>query len=280
MPRIGVLPPVEGRPIMEALAQEGQAVDATSRGLRVFPGLRGREPNDDWGLGYHQPAWVLAAKDRFKGERCFIFGTGPSLTAQLPLLHHMRQEYTWTVNRMSRWKDLPFIPTNHCFTEPGPVEEWGARVHPAYDFAEAQNRIAIHWFPVTAPGWLWVAKAPDDIQMRWEGFFGLGNYLPPLPSGWASPLTLCQLAAWMGFQEFYFLGIDTTQEGQAWDPVLGRTLRKRNILAIEECFDRARAQIEKAGRRIVDCTPGGLINADSVLPYRELAEVLSAPRPA
>lgn len=249
---------------------------AEDRAIRLFGGLD--EPSAaerNWDMpGIEQPEWLAKAHNVHKGKRIFMIGSGPSLIDQLPILHKLRDEHTWTVNRIARWKELPFTPTYHSIAEPGPVVQWGQGILPIYDFPAVPDRIAIHWFPVTAPGWLWAPKAPDDVQMRWQGFWGLGDFLPPVPSGWASPLTTAQIAAWFGYDEFYFLGIDTTQTGQAWDKVGGRTKVMRSILTIEECFDRARQEIEKAGRRIVDCTPGGRINERGILPYEELEKVL------
>ncbi len=103
---------------------------------------------------------------------------------------------------------------------------------------------------------------------------GLGDHFPPITTGWASPLTCSQIAAWLGYTEFIFLGIDTTQVGQAWDVEKGRTTFTRSIRSIKDSFARARAEIEKAGRTIIDCTPGGLINEEKILEYRDLQEVL------
>lgn len=169
----------------------------------------------------------------------------------------------------------PFRPTYHGITEPGPIGGWGSYILAIFDFPEAENRIAINWWPVNVPGWKWVAKAPDEVQVRWEGWFGLDDHLPPIPTAWASPLTLGQLACWMGYTELYYLGIDTTQDGQAWDVEKGRTREPRSINSILECFDRARVQMDRAGRKIIDCTPGGLINRECVLEYRDLEEVLN-----
>lgn len=244
--------------------------------IRIFDGMFDPpKPESNWGLeGIVQPAWIRDVHNTLTG-RTFLFGTGPSLRAQLPLLRHMRAEQTWTVNRMRQWDNLPFKPFHHVVAEPGPIAAFGAVIAPLYDYPVALNRVAVNWWKVTAPGWLWVPKAPDDVQMRWDGFYGLGDTLPPLPTGWASPLTVAQLAAWMGFTEFYFLGIDTTQVGQAWDVEQGRTAKPRNIRSILECFDRARRDIQRAGRKVYDCTPGGRINQEGALEYRDLWEVLT-----
>lgn len=254
----------------------------TDFALRAFDWLNQPPCNkeNEWGMeDIVWPAWIEEVHNIHQGERVFIFGTGPSLVEQQPLLHHMKDEWTWTVNRMREWYKkgkLPFIPSHHLVTEPGPCSVgWGRFILPLYDFPEARNRIAINWWPVTAKGWLWCPKAPDDVQIRWVGFHGLDDTLPPLPTGWASPLTASQLACWMGYTEIFFLGIDTTQDGQAWDPVAGRTLYARNIRSICESFDRARMGIERAGRKVYDCTPGGRINQEGLLEYRDLREVLN-----
>lgn len=253
-------------------ASPDQAVDK-DRAARLWPFDWMPKAKDDFDMGFSQPEWVQKAHNSRTG-RVFMMGTGPSLSGQLALLRHLKDEHTWTVNRMARWKELPFTPLHHSIAEPGPVGGWGTFIHSQYDYPSATNRIAIHWYRVKAPGWLWCAKAHDDIQVRWQGFQGLGDYLPPLPTGWASPITSAQLAAWFGYTEFYFLGVDTTQEGQAWDVQRGRTTYKRSILTILECADRMRCEIERAGRKVYDCTPGGRLNEEGVLPYVPLQEVL------
>lgn len=241
---------------------------------RLFNGLDNPSlPEDNWGMkGIEMPQWVLDAHNTKTG-RVFMFGSGPSLASQRPLLRRLKNEDTWTVNRFRKFRP-PFIPTYHGVTEPGPIGGWGSYIISTYDFPEAKHRIAVNWWPVEFPGWQWVPKAPDDLQVRWQGWFGLGDYLPPLPTAWASPLTFGQLACWFGYTELIYLGVDTTQQGQAWNVEHGRTMQPRAVHSILECAERARIQMERAGRRIYDCTPGGRINAEGVWEYRELEEVL------
>lgn len=262
------------RELVAIANEDRKAEEVASRAWRVFSTGYGGTAENGWGLEIVMPGWVTDIHNIANGKRCFIFGTGPSLSSQTDLLKRMSGEECWTVNRMKRWGELPFIPLVHLIAEPGPILEWGRIVRPEYDFPQAVNRIAISWWRVTAPGWLWCPKAPDDIQMRWEGFFGLGDRLPPLPTGWASPLTGAQLAAWMGYKEIYFLGVDTTQKGQAWDPVAGRTAFARNIRSILECFERAGRDMKRAGRLMADCTPGGRVNGEGCLPYVSLESLL------
>jgi hypothetical protein len=257
----------------------GTEVDP-SMAIRVFNTLESYQgsPDDDWGMKINWPSWIDKVHNSRSG-RCFMFGTGPSLIDQMPLLGRMKTETTWTVNRMRLWKDLPFTPTHHIVAEPGPINGWGTSIFHRYDYEAAMNRIAISWWPVTAKGWLWCPKAPDDIQMRWQGMQGFGDRLAPVTTGWSSPLTSVQVAAWMGYRELYFLGIDTTQEGQAWDREQGRTAEPRNIRSILECFERANRDIKRNGGVVYDCTPGGRINREGALEYADLGEVLAGAVP-
>lgn len=252
-----------------------EVVSDEERALRTFDTFDAFQgtPEDYWGMPIEMPEWLEQVHNARSG-RTFMVGSGPSLTRELPHLSKLNDEFTFSVNRLRQWKDLPFTPGVHGVAEPGPILDWGRQIGSIYDFPEAHVRIAVNWWPVTAPGWLWVPKAPDDIQMRWEGFFGLGDTLPPLPTGWASPLTMAQVAAWFGFREFYFLGCDTTQVGQAWDITKGRTAEVRNIRSILECYERARRDIERAGGKVYDCSHGGRLNQEGVLEYVELGDVL------
>lgn len=235
------------------------------------------DPEGYWGLkekGLEMPPWLDDVHNRYTG-RCFVFGTGPSLVEQLDLLKQLDGEPVITCNRMRNWKDFPLTPFIHCVTEPHPVLNFGRRIAPYADFPGAQNKVVCMWWRCDVPGWLYIPKAPDDIQVRWQGAFGMGDHLPPIPTAWASPLTISQLLLWMGFTEIIILGCDTTQEGQAWDPKFGRTQQPRNIRSIVESADRLRAHIQKGGRQIWDATPGGRLNREGALPYRDLAEILA-----
>tara|TARA_Y100000310_G_scaffold260629_2_gene269672 strand:- start:10589 stop:11407 length:819 start_codon:yes stop_codon:yes gene_type:complete len=236
-------------------------------------------PENNFYMDLFHPQWVLDAHNTREG-RVFISGTGPSLASQEGLLKRLFTiEEVWTVNR-AKWffrDKLGLIPNCHLITEPGPIGQWGKIIWHPYDFPEVRNRIAIHWFPVDAPGWMWAAKAHDDVQVRWQGVVGMGETFPPLPTAWASPLTSVQLALWFGFTEIYMLGIDTTQDGQAWDVEAGRTANIRSVTSILECADRMQYQMRLKGRVIYDCTPNGLINREGVLPYRDLEDVLQEP---
>ncbi len=234
-----------------------------------------------WGTQLRQPKEILEMKDIHKGKRAFIIGNGPSLKEEeTETLETLAHELTFTCNRLPLWEECPFLPDYHAFSEPDVIQEskWGECewfndiVGP-----EQLPHFAIHWQETQIPGWQWIAKAPDNYQVRHEGvgFWGLTDELAPIPTGWCTPLTFAQLAAWMGVREFYFLGIDTTPQGEVFNATEHRTgVHPRKIRGIKECFARARVDIEKAGGKIYDCTKNGIINHDEILPFVELKDAL------
>ena len=61
-----------------------------SMGYRIFSNLNiPDDPRDNWGMDYVSPSWINDVHNTHVGDRCFIFGTGPSLIDQLPLLQDM-----------------------------------------------------------------------------------------------------------------------------------------------------------------------------------------------
>jgi hypothetical protein len=246
-------------------------------GIRIFSNQNIPDTaEENWGMeDIGELPWLDEVHNTMKGERVFLMGTGPSLIDQLPLLGRLNDEYTITCNRMNKWKERPFSPWIHAITEPNPLVAWGAGVGSAYEVPDAKNYVACCWSRVTAKGWHWLPKAPDDVQVRWQGTFGMGDFLPPIPTAWASPITIAQLALWMGFDELYFLGNDLTQMGQAWDRNKGTTKFPRNIRSIMECGDRVNRDVWRNGRKMYDCTPGGRLNVEGAVEYVPLEEVLA-----
>ena len=174
---------------------------------------------------------------------------------------------------MPAWKEMPFELTYYGITD---IYDAGLLARCVWPELEME-RFHIGW-PNNPrnDAFLWVEKAVETAQVDRVGFVGLDDELPPIPTGRTSPLTNAQVAAWLGYREFYFLGIDTTQEGQAWDREQGRTAEPRNIRSILECFERAQRDIKRNGGTVYDCTPGGRINREGALEYADLSEVLAA----
>lgn len=214
---------------------------------------------------------------RRKSKRIFMLGVGPSLREQADDLALLEKEHTFACNRMPLWKELPFTPTYYGLTEPMNAqqieyydritsERWGDKV----------QRFVIHPEQIDKPGWTWIQKEKDEgpLAMRLHGLTGFGDTLAPLKTGRTSPLTLLQVAAWMGYREFYFLGIDFWPKGYCFDPEAdpGVTVHERTLKGVADSLRVAKQVVEENGGIMVDCTYQGKMN--KVLGYKPLSEVI------
>ncbi len=232
--------------------------------------------------GYEgQPRNIVDMQDMHLDKKGFFIGGGPSLLEQFDLLPELENHITFTCNRMNQWDDCPFTPDYHCITEPAAVE----KADFFYWDRPGIKHIATHkkQLPESAKrqGWIWINKMGDGQQLRWQGFGGLDDELEPIRTGYTSPLTIAQLGAWMGIRNFYFLGLDMKPIGYAWNPTFERrelTLDKgtseRIRKGLREAFTRAYNDVTNSGRSMYDCTPGGGLNKEGILPYKKLSEVL------
>lgn len=221
--------------------------------------------------GLVQPEAILDLHNTKTG-RVFLLGSGPSLLEQTDVLAALGYEDTLGVHNLPLWDDLPFTPTYYAIHEKHQIEAIENYDWPGWDM----KKFVIYWRPVRREGWQWVAKAPVDLNIFDVGFCGLDDELPPIPSGICIPLSACQLLAWMGYTEFYFLGCELTIKGECYDTDYERRVRGESwSRKAQGAFTVARREIERAGRTIVDCTPGGRLSENGILDYVPLEEVLA-----
>jgi hypothetical protein len=220
-------------------------------------------------------------------------GNGPSLLECD--LSNMKDEATFCCNSFFKWEERPFDPTYY-----GVTDIYVRKVlNEMADLCDGSDAIKFHtgWPDERYPrndAFIWVEKAAENVHMDVVGFVGLDSDLPPVPTGRTSPLTNAQLAAWMGYREFYFLGIEQTVLGYMHDPLAGNTAvsgipknwNPKIFLAVQRCAHRMRADIEAVGGVVYDCTPWGLLNPTGEhtvrtdirkqypLPYKDLRELI------
>lgn len=229
-----------------------------------------------------------------KSGRCWMMGVGPSMLTQIEYMDALADEDTFTCNRMPLWNDLPFVPTYYGITEP-----YNAEKIAYYDEMTQEHwpcpdplRFVVHPEPIDLDGWIWVPKEFDDgpMTMRRDGIVGTGETLPRLKTGRHSPLTLSQVAIWMGYREIIFIGIDFSQAGYVFDITAdpGNTVTHRAIRGAQESHVRAYVDFTAAGGQMWDCTPNGPMNSvgrrnvrgvrplnGKPIPYKPIEELLS-----
>jgi hypothetical protein len=224
-----------------------------------------------------QPDDIVALHNTRKGE-LFIVGCGPSLLSQVDLLPQLEGRDTWGINRLPTWADMPFDLTYWSAHEGNLMTRHGGNV---FDFLplEGTECFTVHPVPTrfSRRGVAqWVAKSEDVVVENHVA--GLGETLPPLSIAYSGVGIACQLAFWMGYTDIFILGSEFSDAGYVWDPGAGRSFDRGQAHRAIRGMTRVAQAAEAHGRRVIDCTPGGLLNAyggvPGPLPFTELAEVL------
>tara|TARA_Y100000310_G_scaffold260629_2_gene269669 strand:- start:8620 stop:9342 length:723 start_codon:yes stop_codon:yes gene_type:complete len=226
--------------------------------------------------------------------RIFILGNGPSLLSQMELLKELNYEDTMTCNGMPNWMELPFEPTYHATTD---VPLWKVLEKVSAPQWKDTNRFAFQRKGEEEHEAFYIVPTePDNIQIDPAGMACLGDEWEGMRTARTTPLTIAQLAWWMGYRDLYYLGIEQSR-GYVWDPdavisFSGKAefpvdKNPKYLMAIQRSARKMRKDIEKHGGAIFDCTPEGFLNETcplkqtqnsvavrEILPYVSLGEVL------
>ena len=224
-------------------------------------------------------------KDRYKGERAFIIGNGPSLRETD--LSRLSNEFTFGMNRIYlMFEELGFRTSFLSVVNDLVIEQTAADLA-ALDMPRFLTWRSRKYFrpedfnqnPEKLPTFLHTTyDAPSfsrDVRGRlWEG-------------ATVTYVTI-QLAFHMGFQEMILIGVDhnyqasgkpnTTVTSQGDDPnhfsanYFGKGFRWQlpDLETSEIGYRMARAAIEADGRRIVDATVGGKLTIFDKVKYDSL----------
>jgi hypothetical protein len=216
-----------------------------------------------WAIGRWRKSLQLEElKGQYSG-RIFIFGTGQSLIEQLPLLRQMEHEVTFCCNRIHQWKDLPFTPTffsceYHALDRVSPVPSCDEIRFLIYRSKEVY---------IDDGNWVHVSKQKKRI-----GCFDNDPEYVCAALGTSVGVD-AQLAAWMGYDPIYLLGLDhAPNTGYCFRPEARRTFLFGD--KVSEQWDNLKTAFYEAGRHIYDCTPMGGLNQNGPLEYRVLGGVL------
>ena len=147
-------------------------------------------------------------KDRFKGERVFLLGNGPSLN-KTPL-YLLKNEYTMAFNRINLlFERLSWKPTFYTIAD--------ERV--AHDIKDEINKFTNDMNYVFMPdihprGYTFKNHFIDKKQIYWLDTYGKGFYktLPKVGINRTVANVGIQILAFLGFDRIYLLGVDMNYE--------------------------------------------------------------------
>lgn len=235
-----------------------------------------------WYLSYKPRVSVQrlqAFKNKHKGQRCFIIGSGPSLRHMD--LSPLREEYTFGLNRIYLlFPEIGFITTYLVCVDHLTIKQCAAEI----------SALSMPKFI----GW----RARDVIKFDQSTMFmrscSSRRDFSTSPScciweGSTVTYVAMQLAYYMGFSKVILIGVDHNygaQQGSPYKEVImqgddphhfsnnyfsrGFRWRLPNLEASEMAYRLARETYARAGREILDATVGGKLEVFPKVDYSEI----------
>lgn len=147
-------------------------------------------------------------KNRYAGKRCFFVGNGPSLKPEDLTLLHRNNEITFGFNRIyNMFDNTPWRPTFYISQD----EKMLGGCIDSVNSMEIKHKfipIQLNWyFGVKIRGASYFNIVSQSLENPDEYLFSddASKYLYNSSTGM---YTAAQLAAYMGFKEIYFIGVD------------------------------------------------------------------------
>lgn len=221
---------------------------------------------------------LLSLKNKHKGQRAFIIGTGPSL--KLEDLEKLKDEITFSCNKIYlSFDQIDWRPT-YYFVEDGLLLKQnyrnvnkltGFKKFIPWDINLYKNITNVHFYNMNRENLDWknpYSKKPEFGLNPLKGFY------------WGSTVTysMIQMACYMGIKEIYLLGIDfdynVPKENETGDIAFkGATYNKNhfhsnyykkeemshppNLHRQKKSYLSAKEKINKLGGKIFNATRGG-----------------------
>lgn len=213
-------------------------------------------------------------KGSHKGERCFIIGTGPSLTVED--LNLLKNEITFATNRIyevfdkTDWRPTYYVNQDHTLIRTFTNEI--KSVAATYKFVPIDYKDIFegpeYYFYVLKHKEFYPNPAPFSSEIH--------KYLA---QGFSVTYGAIQIALYMGFKEIYLLGIDhnynVTRDAtgkpvrakasvQNYSKAISNYMDMNNLPRIEEttiAYETAEQISRKLGVRIFNATRGGKLEA-------------------
>lgn len=151
---------------------------------------------------------LAAYKNKYKGRRCFLIGNGPSLQAEDLTLLHEKGEITFGFNRIYNIFDrTPWRPTFYISQDEKMLAGCADTVN--------ENEMGVKFIPIQMRWWhgITVRGAQEfriiDQNVEDPRQFGFSdNIAKGIYNSSTGMYTAAQIAAYMGFSEVYFIGVD------------------------------------------------------------------------
>jgi hypothetical protein len=220
--------------------------------------------------------------DRYKGERCFILGNGPSLSRMD--LSPLAGEFTFGLNRIYLlFPELGFTPSFYVAVNKLVIEQCAAEILAQVPGPKFISYDARRWIEPSGPA------APDILYLlSREGPRFFSDPARGVWQGGTVTYVAMQIAYFLGFRQVILLGVDhafetggaphTTVVSQGSDPdhfdpgYFGPGFRWQlpDLALSEQAYHLAKAAFERDGRQILDATLDGKLQVFRKVEYAGL----------
>jgi hypothetical protein len=147
---------------------------------------------------------ILNLKDKYKGERCFIIGNGPSLVPED--LERLKGEITFASNKIYKiFSKTNWRPTYYMVVDPVVLEENVKEINQV----EAKTKFTLNCYKHLFNADIYFN---NNLKKKKRGNFST-NIMESLYSSGTVSYHLLQIAYYMGFSEVYLLGHDYSFKG-------------------------------------------------------------------
>lgn len=200
-------------------------------------------------------------KDKYKGERCFIVATGPSLTIED--IELIKNEYSFSMNSIIKWFDkTDWRPTFYGVQDYAvyrslkqDIEKYGW--DNVWIGSNLASRFKLHSgniFPIDFGNHI---KNLDDFNIRFSDDIVMEIY-----DGYTIVYSLIQIAVYMGFSKIYILGADCDYKGSKKHAVehnvpISEDALKNSSERLFFMYENAKKECEKRNVEIFNATRGG-----------------------
>lgn len=178
--------------------------------IRVEKGIKKRK------AGENDPRFerIKKYKNKHKGQRCFIVATGPSLTMED--LSQLKNEITFGMNSITKIFDkTDWRPTYYGIQDPLVYEKMEESILAAYknsdnvfvaDYLGLYFKIPNNFIPFPYNGHYHIYRGKyTDYSAEFSD-----NAYEVVYDGYTITYSLIQIAVYMGFEEIYLIGADST----------------------------------------------------------------------
>lgn len=215
---------------------------------------------------------IQQLKGRYKGERCFLIGTGPSLRNEDVL--SLKNEYTFAVNTFAKAvEQLQFYPTFYGFIDKECLQLFGNDI--------IKNTKSIIFYPQRTTlkkfGYKELSKMENAYEFLMLDPGNWINFAQKVPWGFSDDASkqvywgytvvysMIQIITYLGFEEIYLLGMDCCylpgvacyQECRDDDDVQRGVANGGAVSGYIKSYESAKKYAEAYGVRIYNATRGG-----------------------